>query len=251
MLECLVGYPLYVPQPYSDISEEYMRKGVRVGDVGIVTKDGAFDFLFNVCPSQNNLINPPNLPKDFTLEASENPEISHKEQFPHKTHLFSSPVTRTNNIFQGPKYTSSEAGEAILELPEGAFHDYATNTLPFKRLTSRCGLEWYKYAIETRDKHISNGSLRLVTSCIKCTQWGIAVFDQPCTPQDSLRFVQNKGLFRDSGSKYSWNGSSTSTTKVAPSFDYIANPTVLPDIDGNVKKHVLTQSTMTTCRGRV
>ncbi|KAM6491358.1 hypothetical protein JOM56_013132 [Amanita muscaria] len=217
MLKCLTGYPLYDPQPYSDLSEEYMRKGVRVGDVGIITKDGAFDFLFNVCPSQNSLINPPNLPRGFTLETSEDSKTYPKEQFPHDTHLFESPVSRTKTLFKGPIYTSSEARGAILELPEGAFMYSVASKLPFRRLASRYGEQWYKYAIGTRGEDVLNGSLRVVTSCTKCTQWGIAVFDRPCTPQDSLRFVQNKGLFRDSGLKYSWKGSSTFTTKVAPS----------------------------------
>ncbi|KAM6499835.1 hypothetical protein JOM56_005343 [Amanita muscaria] len=55
MLECLVGYPLYEPHPFSELSKEYSRNGVVVGDVGFVREDGAFDFLFNICPPQNGL----------------------------------------------------------------------------------------------------------------------------------------------------------------------------------------------------
>ncbi|KIL57827.1 hypothetical protein M378DRAFT_31890, partial [Amanita muscaria Koide BX008] len=57
MLECMVGYPLYEPEPFSELSTEYLRKGVNVGDVGIVRDDGAFDFLFNICSPQNGSIN--------------------------------------------------------------------------------------------------------------------------------------------------------------------------------------------------
>ncbi|KIL54629.1 hypothetical protein M378DRAFT_47069, partial [Amanita muscaria Koide BX008] len=166
MLKCLVGYPLYVPQPFCEFSEEvYSRRGVCVGDVGIITKDGAFDFLFNICPSQNSLINPPNLLRGFTLETSEDSKTYPKEQFLHDTHLFESPI-----------YTSSEARGAILELPEGAFMYSVASILPFRRLASRYGEQWYKYAIGARGKDVLNGSLRVVTSCTKCTQWGIAVF---------------------------------------------------------------------------
>ncbi|KIL65323.1 hypothetical protein M378DRAFT_77063 [Amanita muscaria Koide BX008] len=214
MLKCLAGYPLYVPQPYSDLSEGYSRKGVCVGDVGIITKDGAFDFLFSICLSQNGSINPRKLPSGFTLEVSKDSKINHKEQFPRKTHLFESPVSRKKSLCT--RYTSSEPGGAILELPEGAFQDDATSKLPFRRLAVRKGVKWYKYTIGTRGRDILNGSLYLVTSCTKCTQWGTAVFDRPCTPRDGLRFVQSGGLFRNSGSKYSWKGSSTLTTKVAP-----------------------------------
>ncbi|KIL64784.1 hypothetical protein M378DRAFT_77863, partial [Amanita muscaria Koide BX008] len=177
MLNSLTGYPFYVPQPYSDFSEEvYSRRGVCVGDVGIITKDGAFDFLFNICPSQNSLINPRQLPRGFALETSEDSKTNHKEQFPHKTHVFASPVNRTKSLFRCPRYKSAEAGGAILELPEGASQDDATSTFPFRKLASRYGEQWYKYTIGTRGKDVLNGSLYLVTSCTKCTQWGIAVF---------------------------------------------------------------------------
>ena len=68
-------------------------QGVRIGDVGIVTEDGIFDFIFNVCPSQNPLINPSELPDDF--EALERPEIRVMEQhFKMQTHLFNNAVNR-------------------------------------------------------------------------------------------------------------------------------------------------------------
>jgi len=31
------------------LSRSYQRKGVSIGDVGIFTKNGGFDYLFNVC----------------------------------------------------------------------------------------------------------------------------------------------------------------------------------------------------------
>ncbi|KIL57964.1 hypothetical protein M378DRAFT_355984 [Amanita muscaria Koide BX008] len=217
MLKCLAGYPLYDPRPYNDFTAEYLRKGVRIGDVGVVTKDGAFDFLFNVCPSKSGLINPPNLPSGSTLEKLEESDTNRKEKIQHKTRLFQTPVSRTKRLLRRPRYTSSNDGEAILELPEGASQEGATSPFPFRRLASSNGEEWYKYTIRTRGKDISNGSLYLVTSGTKCRQWGIAVFDKPCTPRESLSFVQNKCLFGTPPTKYSWKGSSIFTTKVAPS----------------------------------
>ncbi|KIL63094.1 hypothetical protein M378DRAFT_55859, partial [Amanita muscaria Koide BX008] len=57
MLKSLAGYPLYEPQPLGELSTEYLRNGANIGDVGFVREDGVFDFLFNVCPSKNALIN--------------------------------------------------------------------------------------------------------------------------------------------------------------------------------------------------
>ncbi|KAM6499190.1 hypothetical protein JOM56_004698, partial [Amanita muscaria] len=57
MLQFMVGYPLYEPEPFSEFSKEYLRKGVNIGDIGFVREDGTFDFLFNICPTENGLLN--------------------------------------------------------------------------------------------------------------------------------------------------------------------------------------------------
>jgi len=43
----------------------YRAQGVRVGDVGIFTENGGFDFLFNICVPRDDPINPRNLPENF------------------------------------------------------------------------------------------------------------------------------------------------------------------------------------------
>ena len=43
----------------------YRAQGVRVGDVGIITENGGFDFLFNVCVPRDDPINPRKLPENF------------------------------------------------------------------------------------------------------------------------------------------------------------------------------------------
>ncbi|KIL66047.1 hypothetical protein M378DRAFT_34266, partial [Amanita muscaria Koide BX008] len=156
MLECRVGYPLYEPEPFSQLSKEYLRNGINVGDVGFVRQDGAFDFLFNICPPQNEAINPPNLPDGFSLETSEHSETRAMRPLSRETCF----LPRTG---------------AILELPEGAIQDEAINTKAFEDLAKLHGVQWYEYTM-TRGRSISNGSLYLVTSSTKCAQWGIAVF---------------------------------------------------------------------------
>jgi hypothetical protein len=59
------GFALYVPEPNRRLPIAYQMKGVRIGDVGIVTADGGFSFLFNICVPHDDSINPRVLPEGF------------------------------------------------------------------------------------------------------------------------------------------------------------------------------------------
>ncbi|KIL57835.1 hypothetical protein M378DRAFT_87370 [Amanita muscaria Koide BX008] len=201
MLQCTVGYPLYEPEPFSELSKEYyLPKGVNVGDVGFVREDGTFDFLFNICPTENGLPSPPNLPDGSSLHP-EHSKTRTMRPLPPDTCFFPPTVTKT----ESGKYTCKGPEGAILILPEGAIQDEAISTGRFEDLAKLRGVEWYKYA-KFRGRSISNGSLYLVTSSIKCTQWGIAVFDRPGDSGQALTFVSNP---------LSWKGLGALTTKVA------------------------------------
>jgi hypothetical protein len=57
---------LWIPESNQRLHLNYRRTGVRIGDVGIITNDGAFSFLFNICGlPHNDQVNPPVLPKHF------------------------------------------------------------------------------------------------------------------------------------------------------------------------------------------
>ena len=59
------GFPLWIPQPNIRLPNPYRAKGVCIGDVGIVTPFGGFDFLFNICRTRDDPINPEELPDEF------------------------------------------------------------------------------------------------------------------------------------------------------------------------------------------
>ncbi|KIL62121.1 hypothetical protein M378DRAFT_805542 [Amanita muscaria Koide BX008] len=189
MLKCFRGYPLYNPTPFCELSTEYPRNGINVGDVGFVRGSGTFDFLFNICPSQNAFINPPNLPDGFSLETPDHSATTVLEPLPKNTCLFQTPITKTRS----GEYTCEGSEGAVLELPKGAVQSEATNARPFARLAARHGVQWYEYTMN-RGRDISNGSLYLITSVTKCAQWGIAVFDRPCTPGQGLKFDKKRSL---------------------------------------------------------
>jgi len=51
-----LGYPLWIPEP-SNYTREYEIEGARIGDVGVISFDGQFDFLFNVCLPPDHPVN--------------------------------------------------------------------------------------------------------------------------------------------------------------------------------------------------
>ena len=59
------GYALWIPEPNKNLPLPYQRIGVRIGDIGIIKPSGAFSFIFNICVSRDDPINPPSLPEEF------------------------------------------------------------------------------------------------------------------------------------------------------------------------------------------
>jgi hypothetical protein len=60
------GYPLWVPGPGKRLPIAYRRLGVSIGDVGIVTSTGEFDFLFNIFQPADHPINRGIVPRGFS-----------------------------------------------------------------------------------------------------------------------------------------------------------------------------------------
>ena len=59
-----------MPTPSRGLPEAYRTHGIRVGDVGAITSNGAFDFMFNTCQyddEPDEEINPDTLPEGFEL----------------------------------------------------------------------------------------------------------------------------------------------------------------------------------------
>jgi len=60
------GFALYIPQPNRRLPIAYRRVGICIGDVGVITPDGGFNFLFNICVPHDDPANPSILPQGFS-----------------------------------------------------------------------------------------------------------------------------------------------------------------------------------------
>ena len=61
----LPGHLLWIPEPNRQLPKEYRAQGTLIGDVGILTPQGGFSFLFNILRPSSDSINPNNLPQQF------------------------------------------------------------------------------------------------------------------------------------------------------------------------------------------
>ena len=199
MLMHKMGYPLYKPTPLRILPTVHRMHGVRVGDVGVITEEGAFHFMFNACQGHDQpdpAANSAELLDRFELlQVSPESDIEVKRLFGPRTLL---PSNHINEIRCDMDVSESwmsrhlrchetELG-AALALPKGATLYKAMNKLQFQKHAARHAINWYKYMLD-KGRDISNGSLYFVTQCVKSINWGTVVFYGHPIASDHLRLI--------------------------------------------------------------
>ncbi len=90
------GFPLWFPDMDSNLPTAYRATGTRVGDLGYITDDGGFAYLFNVCTSASDVINVGRVPPDFQPLVLPSPSVrAWQETHPSPTALTTSHVQQT------------------------------------------------------------------------------------------------------------------------------------------------------------
>uniref|UniRef100_A0A0W0FX36 Uncharacterized protein n=1 Tax=Moniliophthora roreri TaxID=221103 RepID=A0A0W0FX36_MONRR len=186
------GYALWIPEPNDNSTPEYFDQGVRVGDVGIITNDGGFDYLFNICAPADDPINRTHgVPCDFTpLIWNEEifstpgrfrsgvPTCSRRAKqrqlsFEASAAVLGSPV----GIGGGLEISFQEDSGAVLMPPNGALRVDCVQLAVFRSYAEKNAHHWYQFVNGDRGREAENGSLYLVTGFDKTDAWETALFD--------------------------------------------------------------------------
>ncbi|KAK0196278.1 hypothetical protein F5146DRAFT_976150 [Armillaria mellea] len=199
------GFPLWFPDMDSNLPPSYRVAGTRVGDLGYITDDGGFAYLFNVCAPANDAINEGRVPPNFQPLVVPHPSVrTWQETHPRPSALTTSHVQQTTIELEASTQWSIASGigggvsfefscstrTAILVLPDGGeLHDSRHPGL-LRRYASENAHHWYQYFNDEQGMEIRNGSLYLVTGCDKYPSWGTACFHCPSDARSvSLRFL--------------------------------------------------------------
>lgn len=98
------GFPLWIPEPNNRLPLAYRRRGINIGDVGIITPSGGFSYLFNICVPRGDPLNPRALPEDFApLYPPLDPiDIREFSEFKAGSHLASSSIENSQRKMNSP-----------------------------------------------------------------------------------------------------------------------------------------------------
>ena len=233
------SFPLWVPEPGLSLPLDYRLRGVSIGDVGLITPDGAFDYLFNICCPSTNPVNHNGVPEDFEPIRDWNYSADVNEVeflYPPGGHVASSLIERSgfvylarnHSLFDKSKSTrhpsidprrefvfhcrSSEG--AVLTMPDGASRQDLRNLSSFQEYASRNADNWYKYANGIRGRQARNGSIYLITGCDKSESWGVAAFTN-VTRSDGF-FLKFATWMTEFGPLRFWQASSVAKTRTGP-----------------------------------
>ena len=238
------GFPLWIPQPNIRLPIPYRAKGVCIGDVGIVTAFGGFDFLFNICRTRDDPVNPEELPDNFApiYPPLNLTDVQEFREFSSGSYLASSSIVKSQTSEQAPcvylsflffillmlyyrglTFESSASEGAILTMPDGAFQEELCNLYKIRDYVAVHAANWYKFINgPLRGREAQNGDVRVVVGCDKTTSWGMATFTNTSSAQQSnfrLKFCPLRGQQQsqhNAGTTYTWEHSGVAEVRVGP-----------------------------------
>ncbi|THU77277.1 hypothetical protein K435DRAFT_702773, partial [Dendrothele bispora CBS 962.96] len=185
------GYPLWTPEPNREAPPEYREGGIKVGDVGFITRNGGFEFLFNITLPENHDINkwrgvPENfvsldlVPEGFsTIEdqilpgdtiLSKGTEIWDSGPY-FNVRISNLPI----GVDIGFQLRSRHSEGAALLLPQGASETVYMAADCLCNSAAAHAETWYRYCHKQGYSDIQNGSLYIISGFLKTACYHTAV----------------------------------------------------------------------------
>ncbi|KDR78141.1 hypothetical protein GALMADRAFT_245167 [Galerina marginata CBS 339.88] len=211
------GSPLWIPGSNQSLEIGYQRQGTGIGDVGIITVAGSFDFLFNIFLPPDHPYNPPELPENFTPFPFSPLDVQKHREFDDDSYLSSASVkkSRTGGL-SGLTFESSASEGAILTMPIGSNSEDIASTVRLRNYITTHAQPWYDYIVGVRGREIQNGDVRLVTGWDKSKAWGMATFTNTSAQQEPF-LLQFKPIERgNAGRTYGWEYSGSAEVRSGP-----------------------------------
>ncbi|KAJ7213748.1 hypothetical protein C8J57DRAFT_1002668, partial [Mycena rebaudengoi] len=219
------GFPLFHPQPFGDLPPTLRQIGTRIGDVGIVTLNGAFDPIFNICvPPEDNRSG---VPQGFEQVRLRHDAISEEP----RCHLPGSDISNTtiekkrldvdvgfeNNVFLPAgagaviEVSTNSKETAILLLPDGASRWDLRPRQVFLDYALKHAQSWYEFVNGDLGRMVGNGDLYLVTGVTKSTSWSVAALEnQSGDGQISLKLKAVQVATMGASCAWEWESASSS-----------------------------------------
>ncbi|ESK91062.1 hypothetical protein Moror_1157 [Moniliophthora roreri MCA 2997] len=198
------GYPLWRPDVAASLPIEYQEKGVSIGDVGVITEEGGFQYFFNILlPADHPCNGAERVPPDFTplnvnSSSEERPDqygpgthICNPESEISKQRLLHNEVdlesrrevenalgsgTLSREVSYGLRFIASGSEGAVLILPDGASQEDHLSEDAFDNYAARNAISWYNHINGRLGCRLGGNSLMVITGVDKATAWGVASF---------------------------------------------------------------------------
>ncbi|KAF7328031.1 Pleiotropic drug resistance ABC transporter protein [Mycena kentingensis (nom. inval.)] len=217
------GFPLYVPMPQRNLPPEYLIEGVSIGDVGMVTPEGFWDFFFNVFRPADHPINVGRVPEGFTPLHPYGELDLHNLEFEPGTSACSSSVQSRNDDFDdfpGSDFVfrCGPPKGAVLCLPFGSrLQKLARYQDHIRDYAAQNAKSWYQYINGRLGRGMPNGGLYIITGHEKAVAGGIATFQNVAEDTDfNVIFRSFPHAGAPGEQRYRFNRGTPAETRVFP-----------------------------------
>ncbi|KAJ6568292.1 hypothetical protein DFH09DRAFT_1313745 [Mycena vulgaris] len=219
------GTALFHPEPFHDQPRTARETGTRIGDVGIVTPNGAFDPIFNILDraEQSRF----GVPQGFEKVRLGNDDIAQEWLcHPPGSDISSTTISKKrldvdvgleNNVFVPAgvgavvEVSTNSKETAILLLPDGASRWDLRPLQVFRDYALKHGQSWYAFVNGDLGRMIGNGDLYLVTGVTKSSSWGIAALEnQGGNGEVSLKIKAGQAVAAGVSCTWEWESTSSS-----------------------------------------